>query len=45
MNGEGFAYFHWHAMEWVPTGGISFSARDCSGCYHHWARMQQRRTT
>lgn len=44
MNGYGFAYFHWHAVEWVPTGGMSFSARDCGSCYYDFAQLQRRLT-
>lgn len=40
--GYGFAYFHWHAREWVPSGGISFSARDCRTCYETFALLQRK---
>lgn len=44
MSGYGFAYFRWHWYEWVPTRGVTFSARDCRGCYDTFARLQKRGT-
>lgn len=39
MNGEGFAYFRWHAIRWGNMEGTRPVSR-CIGCHEWWAEMQ-----